>query len=119
MFPMYDPRNESWREKRNLMSNFASGPVVAPQVTSFPPGAKNQNGVARFDLAAAHEHVPRRQKNQGHAGSLLKVQRIGNGNYVDPRHSNQLAIAAVLGVPKHAELAAHILLAANTLRAVS
>src|SRR6185437_16010355 len=36
--PIKEPKNESWRANRKRMSKLASGPVVAPQVTSLPPG---------------------------------------------------------------------------------
>ena len=41
MVPMNDPRNESWRANKNLISKLASGPVVAPQVTILPPGLRD------------------------------------------------------------------------------
>src|ERR1039457_1515263 len=41
MVPMTEPSSESWRLNRKRRSTFASKPVVAPQVTRRPAGARD------------------------------------------------------------------------------
>ena len=74
-------------------------PEPAPSTSTVCPA---------FKLRAAHQHVPRGQEDQRHAGGLLEVEHVGNGDDVDARNRDQLAVAAVHAVAQHVELRAEI-----------
>ena len=63
--------------------------------------------------------MPRGHEYERHAGCLIEIQRVGNGDYAGGGHGDQFAVAAVDAVAENGELAALVLQSREALCAVS
>src|SRR5208282_21865 len=79
--------------------------------------AQHQHGLAGTNGGASGKHVPRGDKHQWNAGSLVEIERIGDRNNIYGGYRQQLAIAAIDAVAEHGVLAALVLQSGNTLGA--
>src|SRR5215470_10523650 len=57
--------------------------------------AKDEHGLPWPEFREPNQHVPRRHKYERHAGGLVEVERIGNGNDTGSGHSDQFAVTAI------------------------
>ena len=81
--------------------------------------AQHQYGLAGADRGASGKHVPRCDEDQGDAGGLVEIERIGDRDHVGAGHGDQFAVAAVDRIAEDGELAALILQSGKAFRAVS
>ena len=80
---------------------------------------QHQHSLPRTNAGSSHEHVPRGQKNQRHAGRLIEIERVGNRNHIRRGNRDQLTVSSIHAIAQHGKCAALILQSRNTLLALS
>ena len=68
-------------------------------------------------MSTTSQHVPGGEENKRNAGGVDEVERVGDGNDVDARDGDQLAVAAVDGIAQHGELRTEVVMAGDALLA--